>query len=120
MPKEMIVKARCSIQKGHFAIFFHQAAEQSWEAERTFQMSDERGTRGYFPRSIAGTLIGARYSGCPYCEDKNLFLCNNCGTLNCQGSARRERQVIYVSCANCGAGGSIEGEVKKLEGYADL
>lgn len=120
MPQEKIVKARCSTQKGHFAIVFVQRLAPAWESTRTFRITPERAGRGYESSSLVGVYVGADYAGCPYCENKDFFLCNNCGTLNCQGSARRDGERIHVSCPNCQVGGYLEGVIEKLSGYGDV
>jgi hypothetical protein len=111
--RSMLVKARCSKQKGDFAIRFVRSALELWEAEGTIKISRDRATRGYGTGELNGICIGPNYEGCPYCENKAFFLCDNCRALNCQGSARKAGNQIYILSANCGLEGYLEGLIEK-------
>ncbi len=119
--REKIVKALCSARRLHFAINFVQdPSTKFWEGTKTLRISPERAERGFGNGSLLGVRIGPSYKGCPYCENKAFFLCNNCQTLNCGGAARKEKQQVYVRCVHCGASGYLEGLVEKLTGYSDV
>lgn len=118
--QSMIVKAKCSLQRGHFAINFIEYMPGSWGAEKTFRISQDRATRGFSSGTLSGIHVSPKYGGCPYCENKTFFLCNNCRTLNCQGSSKKYDDRIFVSCTNCGPIGYLEGQIEKLEGHGDL
>jgi len=118
----MIVKAKCSVRKKPFAITFQKAGDGVWEAQTAFDISEDRAKKGYGQETLQGsTRIGGGYPGCPICGSKSFFLCNNCQTLNCQGTAvTKEDGRIYVSCANCGPVGYLQGSIEKLDGFGDI
>ena len=118
----MIVKAYCAVHKKPFAISFAKNQREEWEAQNAFSISQERSKKGYGQDDLLGNiLIGNNYPGCVLCGNKQFFLCNNCHTLNCQGTAiHKEDGHIYVTCANCGPIGYLQGTIESLNGFSDI
>src|SRR5436309_3108908 len=90
-----------SRESGNFAIVFVKRSAETWEATRTFRMSEGPAITGSGDNQIVlvGIAVGLDYSGCPFCSSRDFILCAACGTLNCQGSARKEKELTYVWCA---------------------
>lgn len=116
---ESIVKARCSRESGNFAIVFVKRSAEMWEATRTYRMSEEPASTGYGDNQfvLVGIAVGFDYSGCPFCGNQNFILCGACGTLNCQGLTRREKELTYVWCAKCQLWMYLEGVIKQLTAH---
>ena len=118
--ERMLVKARCSVHGGHFAVVFARGANRTWEAQDAFKIAGGQAEMGYQGGSLTNIYISATYRGCPYCSNKNVFLCNACKTLNCQGAAKNVGERVQVYCAGCKAIGFLEGQIEKLDGFGDL
>lgn len=117
----MIVKTLCSVHKKFFGINFVCRAHGIWEASTAFAVSDERGAGGFGRERLAGTITLAHdYSGCPYCGNKTFFKCNQCGQLNCQGTADTSAGRVYVACANCDPVGYLQGQLDSLDAFEDV
>ena len=117
----MIAKCLCSVQKSFFGITFVEK-NTFWEAQNTFKLMDKRAkTSGYGQGVLSNLTISPDYPGCPYCRNNTFFLCGNCKTLNCQGSAILNPDgKIYVTCGSCGPVGFLEGPIEKLDAHQDI
>lgn len=118
----MMVKTKCSVHKASFAIIFVDVGGGKWEAQEANELSEDRAQGGYGQDTITGQmLLGANYPGCPHCGNMTFFLCNKCGTVNCQGSAvPKPDGHTYVDCANCGPVGHLTGSIESLTMFDDL
>jgi hypothetical protein len=116
----MFVNARCSKQGGHFAIAFVQRGESGWEATETLRAQAGQNSERGGMRSLAGIYLGPRYAGCPYCDNRNIFLCGTCNSVNCQASVRKNCGGALATCANCKRGIYLEGTVERLDGWSEV
>lgn len=117
----MIVKTTCGIHKKLFGIDFVQRPHGTWEASTAFAVSEKRGAGGFGSAQLEGTFIlGVSYPGCPYCGNSTFYRCNNCGQLNCQGTAEVSDGTTYVACGNCGSAGYLHGQLDTLDGFEDI
>lgn len=119
MPNQKLVAARCSASKAHFGITFIETTAGYWEALETFARPGP--TKGYGPTTLPKIGVALNYAGCPHCQNRSIFLCTKCRTLNCQGSAKRQGDRVHVDCAQCGpVGYLITGPVENLSAHSDL
>jgi hypothetical protein len=118
----MMIKGRCSRDHTFFAMRFVQQPAGDWELQQGYPLSAESGQKkGHGERSIDGEIsVGAGYAGCPSCQDRALFFCPTCQTINCQGSGFIQGGNLIVHCAACGSPGCVQGDVKSLDGFVDL
>ena len=116
----MLVKARCGLRGEHFAVVFVRSSGDCWEAQSTFKISAGHAEKGYQRGSLNNVVVGANYTGCPYCSNRSFFVCNGCKTVNCLGAAKREGERTCICCAACKSGGYLVGWVDKVAGFGDL
>ena len=116
-----MIKGRCSRDLTFFAMRFVQQPTGGWELQQGYPLSEESGQKkGHGERSIDGEIsVGASYAGCPSCQDRALFFCPNCQTINCQGSGFIQGGNLIVHCAACGSPGCVQGDVQSLDGFLE-
>ena len=87
-----------TVDKGEFGLY-----KMVW----SFKIDYEKAQReGYDRIKVSGGIVeDANFPGCPYCESKHWYSCNNCHTIICYHGQS------HVSCPKCGC----KGEITKVE-----
>ncbi len=93
---------RCTTNHKLFGIRFEKVSDDQWDLTWAFKMEEKAATHeGYGNTVIKGNLRNREdYPGCPYCGNTNLFICGNCGKLNCLATKWDNGSV--VTCQWCG------------------
>ena len=69
-----------------------------------FKIKKEQARReGYDAKTVHGAIdYDPEFNGCPYCGAKGFYICNRCGKIVCYNGEE------YVTCPNCGGGGTVQ------------
>ena len=109
--KAFVILAACEKTKNSFAItvdpkggsilpFHRPELKFVW----AFKIDKEKAHRERFDTNhVKGRItLDDNYPGCPFCQEKNFYLCGNCGIIVCYHGQK------YVTCPSCGSGGEVE------------
>lgn len=115
-PKAVIVAARCDQNRKSFGIRFDEAGRNRWAATWAFKIKAGAAEReGYTSTRIRGVEMDEeRYPGCPYCSAKGFWKCS-CGAVHCWS-----QNYVKVKCSQCGARGTLGGDVEDLQAGSNV
>lgn len=97
------VMAMCTHHKEHFGITVD-SRKGVYTFYWGFKMKKDQARReGYDTKSVHGAIdYDSEFNGCPYCGAKRFYICNQCGKIVCYDGEE------YVTCPNCGGGGTVQ------------
>ena len=101
--KAFVTLAVCEKTKKSFAITVDPIGRELkfvW----AFKIDKEKAHRERFDANHINGMItfDDNYPGCPYCHEKNFYLCGNCGIIVCYHGKKR------IKCPSCGNEGEVE------------
>lgn len=101
------ILAACEEGKGFFGITVDRTRRNEYRFCWAFKIYKDKAHReGFDEAHVKGrVIIDSDYPGCPYCGNKDFYVCGNCGNVVCYHGQ------LYVSCPHCGS----QGEVKRVD-----
>ncbi|MDD4390966.1 MAG: hypothetical protein PHW03_09285 [Eubacteriales bacterium] len=115
-PNMAILMGKCSQNGKTYGVCLKRQEKNFWLVEVAFKISDKSANRedGAMNKLEERFYLGNEYY-CPYCEAKQMVVCNVCGKPSCAREGQRD-----FACPHCKNKGIIKGEVKSVRSKEDI
>jgi len=112
----VIILAKCNNFNKTFGIRMEESDGTVWKGTWAFPIKESTAHKEkYDKNTIHGSInFDPSYPGCPFCEAKNIFLCNNCNSVSCYDGKSK-----IVTCPTCHNRGRVEGFIERLNAGQD-
>ena len=109
--QETVSRCWCSKKKRQFGIVLISNEPHHWEVKHSYSVNESYTEVESGRQTIKGAMeLADLYNGCKWCSNKDIVLCTECQTLNCQVAMKRNT----FQCANCGSKLQLAGKVTSL------